>query len=518
MPDSAARKREKRVEAAQVAQDAHTARLAEIRSQGPIRFIESLIIPPGNVRAGKPMELGLWQSTFIESSLTAKQSLLVCARKNGKSFLCSAIALWHSLSVDNARCLVASLTLEHGAEVQRFLKQLCETNAIECDIAASPRPGNITFPNGSTINFVSGNPYGAPLSSQATMVLADEIGVWPESKRPLVDNLRACLSLTDGPMINLSIRGDSIFIPELIDAAKTEDSIYTQVHEGDPAAAIDDKANWHRSNPGLRQGIKSIAWMRRASAQAKGNPAAEQMFRSLHLNEPLAPDRQPEIDLTSWKKVTERDLPARQGPVIVGIDLGSGQNSFAAAAYLWPETGRAESFSTAAGDIAATSRRDGVGQTYLVAQRQGELVVQPHNAVNVGDFMETIREHLEGQRILAIYGDRYRQADLSDAMARVGLHAPLVPVGQGFREGSELVRAFQSQVSAGTLAHAPSVLLALAIAQSYLAFDPAANPKLDKRRSHSKTDQLVALMHACLGSQRYHHAKPKHRKRRHAVV
>ena len=516
--DNAARMRRIRAEATQTAQDRHTAALAEIRSKGPLRFIESLIIPPGNVRAGKPMTLGLWQKTFIERALESKQALLCCARKNSKSFTCAAIALWHVLSIDAARCIVASLTIEHAVEIQRFIKTLCQTNAIEVDIQASPRPGNFTFPNGSEIVFVSGNPYGAPLSSQASLVLVDEIGVFPGSKRPLVANLKGCLSLSDGRFIALSIRGDSVFIPEIIDQAKDDESVYVQMHEGDPAADILDEANWHQSNPGLAQGIKSISWMRRESRQAKGNPAAEQIFRSLHLNENLTSDRVPIIDLTSWKAVTERDLPDRTGPVIVGVDLGSGQNSFCSAAYLWPDTGRAESFSIATGDLIQRGRRDGVGQTYLVAQRQGELVVQDSNAVDIAAFMQLVKEHLEGERVLAVYSDRYRQADMADALQRCRVTAPLVPVGQGFREGSELVRAFQSQVATGSITHRPSVLLALAIGQSYLVFDPAGNPKLDKRRSHSKTDQLVALMHACLGATRYEQAKPKRRRRRHFVV
>ena len=39
------------------------------------------------------------------------------------------------------------------------------------------------------------------------------------------------------------------------------------------------------------------------------------------------------------------DLPARIGPVVIGIDLG-GSASMTAAAYYWPETGRLEALGT----------------------------------------------------------------------------------------------------------------------------------------------------------------------------
>ena len=227
------------------------------------------------------------------------------------------------------------------------------------------------------------------------MVLADECGVWPHlTKRPLLDNLRGCLSLTNGKLLCLSIRGDSLLLTELLE--DDDPQTYTQIHAGEPGADIMDEGNWHKANPGIKQGIKSIDWMRRHAKLAQGNPAAENLFRSLHLSEPLAADRLPIVDLTSWQKVTSEILPERKGPVIVGVDLGSGQNSFCAGAYVWPETGRCESFSVAVGDLVLRGRRDGVGQTYLAAQRQGELVVQHEN-----DAVDIVEFHGFGQRASA---------------------------------------------------------------------------------------------------------------------
>ena len=418
------------------------------------------------------------------------------------------------------RIIVASKTIEHSQEIFRFIRSLCETNEIEVSITTSPRPGNFTFPNGSEIVFVSGNPFGAPLSSQATMILADEVGYWDSStKRPLLDNLRGCLSLTDSKLLVLSTLGESKLLTELIE--DDDPGTYSQLHVGKPGADIMDEDNWHKANPGIKQGIKSIDWMRRNAKLAQGNPAAENLFRSLHLSEPLGADRLPIVDLTSWQKVTSEILPERKGPVIVGVDLGSGQNSFTAGAYCWPETGRCESFSVAVGDLTLRGRRDGVGQAYNVAAQQGELVVQHGNdAVDIPEFMALIKEHLVGSRIHAIYADRHRPGDLTTAMRRCRMNVPYVPVGQGWKEGSELVRAFQTQVATRGITHRPSTMLALSISQSYLLIDPAGSPKLDKRRSFSKTDQLVALTHACLGKVRYEQAKvmrPK-RRRRHYVA
>ena len=142
MSEPALKQRERRQRHAQDAQDAYTAALAEIRAKGPIAFMESLIIPAGNVRAGSRMKLGDWQKTFICNALkpSTKTSVLVTARKNSKSFTCAAIGLWHALETDANRVIVASLTIEHSQEIFRFIRTLCETNEIEVSITTSPRP------------------------------------------------------------------------------------------------------------------------------------------------------------------------------------------------------------------------------------------------------------------------------------------------------------------------------------------------------------------------------------------
>ena len=45
-------------------------------------------------------------------------------------------------------------------------------------------------------------------------------------------------------------------------------------------AELDDEDAWHAANPGLANGIKSMAYMRDMAAKALANPADESSFRA----------------------------------------------------------------------------------------------------------------------------------------------------------------------------------------------------------------------------------------------
>src|SRR3546814_15271636 len=67
-------------------------------------------------------------------------------------------------------------------------------------------------------------------------------------------------------------------------------------------------------------------------------------------------------------------LPPREGPVVIGIDLG-GSASMSAAAYYWPQTGRLEVLGTfpTRPSLLNRGQADGVGSRYVEMESRGEL-------------------------------------------------------------------------------------------------------------------------------------------------
>ena len=525
MPDSPQRKRERRAAVRNAAQQRRTAALDAAKALSTLDWIESLYVPPGAPRAGLPMTLDLWQRSFIQNAFSpqVREALLCTARKNAKTSTCAALALSYLAGCNHfpgVKIVCASLSLEHIAELQQAMLGLAETNGIEIENMKTPRPGHLLGPDGAECRFVSGSTTSA-LSTQADIAFFDELGTLPETKRVLIEHLKASLSGRDGRFIALSIRGSSPLLAEMVAASEDDPSIYVQLHESTPGCDLRDESEWHRSNPGLNSGIKSLEFMRHAALQASKNPKLEPTFRALHLNESLMPDRTPIVTLSQWENCVTETLPDRRGGVVVGIDAG-GSDSFTAAAFYWAASKRMESFAMCGGipDALARSRADGVGDLYAHALRRNELLTQPERtSVDLAEFVSEVVDRLDGERILCFVGDRYRQGEIIDAMRRCGVAKPFIARGVGYKDSTPDIRAFQGYVDQGSIQHKASLLMAHAIAQSYIMHDDALNVKLSKLKSNkSKTDILQAAVLAIGQDARIQQAKPKRRKRRHVVI
>lgn len=121
---------------------------------------------------------------------------------------------------------------------------------------------------------------------------------------------------------------------------------YVQEHRPAPGLPPDDLASLLVANPGAKQGIGSspewlVAQARRAIARGG---SALSSFRNLNRNERVASDdRSVLVTVDEWlaSEVSPDALPERDGPVILGVDLG-GSRSMSAAALYWPVSGRLE--------------------------------------------------------------------------------------------------------------------------------------------------------------------------------
>jgi phage terminase large subunit-like protein len=88
--------------------------------------------------------------------------------------------------------------------------------------------------------------------------------------------------------------------------------------------------------------------------------------------------------------------------------------------------------------------------------------------------------------------DRYKQAELGEAIGRAGIRAPLVWRGQGFRDGGEDCERFRRAAFDGLVKARPSLLLRSAFADAVCLRDPANNLKLAKARSTGRIDAAAA--------------------------
>jgi phage terminase large subunit-like protein len=273
---------------------------------------------------------------------------------------------------------------------------------------------------------------------------------------------------------------------------------YVQEHRPAPGLPADDRESLLLANPGSPFGVgASIEWLegqaRRAIARGGSNLTS---FRLYNRNERVSGEsRNQLITLDEWLACETDVLPPRQGSVVIGIDLG-GSASMTAAAYYWPETGRLECLGTfpSSPSLLDRGQSDGVAGRYVEMENRGELTVLGDKTVPVAPWLTQVMRHIDGCPVSALTADRYKQAELSEAIHRAGIRAPVVWRGQGFRDGGEDCDRFRRACFDGQVKAAPSLLLMSAFQDAICLRDPANNLKLAKARSTGRIDAAAATV------------------------
>lgn len=465
-----------------------------------------LRVPPGHKLGGQPMTLPLFGEAYLRDAWAHRESGLFVARKNGKSAICAVYLLGRLVGPIRAngwRGAVCSVNKEKAGELLRQMREIAAASGIGgLKFLRSPSPGRVESDSG-TLDILSADK-SAGHASGFDDVLVDELGLLEERDRALVNGLRTSTSARDGRFIAISILGDSPFPQEMIERRESAD---TSIHlyAADPEAAIDDENAWGDANPGLYCGIKSMDYMRSEARRVKLTPSDQGHFRAFDLNQPQAPDREMVLQASDWlDKCAGTAL--EMGPYVLGIDLGGSSSMTAAVAY-WPETGAMRVMGAFA-DVPALlerGKRDGCGDRYVRMAQSGELVTYQGMVTPVDQFIKRIASALP-ERPIQVAADRYRKAEMIDAMSNAGVNWPVQWRGQGHShtaDGSRDIRAFQKLALTGRIHCGRSLMMESAIAESSIVRDAAGNPKLNRARANGRIDALQAGVLAAGLGERY---------------
>lgn len=203
------------------------------------------------------------------------------------------------------------------------------------------------------------------------------------------------------------------------------------------------------------------------------------------------------LTVDEWLECETEELPPMEGGCIVGIDLG-GSSSMSAVAFYWPETGRLETRGTfpSSPTLADRGATDGVSGRYVEMADRGELNTLGDKTVPVAGWLTEIMTLAANgdMSLTAFVADRYKQAELSEALQRAGVRVPIIWRGQGFRDGGEDCERFRRAAYDGKVKSLPSLLLRSAFADAVCLRDPANNLKLAKARSTGRIDAVAATV------------------------
>ncbi len=255
--------------------------------------------------------------------------------------------------------------------------------------------------------------------------------------------------------------------------------------------------NWYKANPSLGHTIP-IEKVRDAFNSAKENPAEENIFRQLRLNQWVKQSvRWMPMDI--WEKCSFAvDIDKLKGRECYGgLDLSS-TNDITAFVLIFPPTPTDDKyyvlpfFWIPEENLKLRVRRDHV--PYDVWAKQGFLKTTEGNVIHYG-FIESFIEDLgKKYNIKQIAFDRWGAVQMVQNLE--GLGFTVVPFGQGYKDMSPPTKELMKITLEKKIAHGGHPVLSWMMDNVYVRTDPAGNIKPDKEKSTEKIDGVVALIMA----------------------
>jgi phage terminase large subunit-like protein len=450
-----------------------------------------------------------------------REVLLYLPRKSGKTPFASAIALlvFFNDREAGAQCYIAAGEREQAGMLFRQCRGMVEREPIlaeACEIfggnAAAGQSKSIVKPDGSFLRVISADA-DTKHGGNTHLAIIDELHVQPN--RELVDVFRSSMSSQNRkqPLLiyltTADFAGPSICNEIHERACKVRDGIIDDpaflpvIYEAPRDADWTDENVWRECNPNL--GIsKSIDYMRRECKLAQENPAQENTFRRLDLNQKteqacrVIPMDQWErcgqgAEPRAWREEMMRRLAGKM--CCGGIDLGSVSdltalallfgddfNGFDVLPFFWAPEENAHKRET----------RDRV--PYIAWSRQGFITLQDGNETDYQRVRADIGALGNRFSIHQLAADRlFQGAQLCQDLMRDGFN--VLAFGQGYVSMAAPTRRFLELVAAGKIRHGNNPVLKWMAGNAATEEENGSSGpvlKFSKRKSNEKIDGIMA--------------------------
>ena len=491
-------------------------------------YIANLTITQGDGE-GDPFRILPWQRAFIRGTFKKKveSAALTMARGNGKSSFIAALAcaaLSGPLAVKRGETIIVASSFEQGRIVFDHVLAMLRTTGENLEdrkrwkvLDSTNRASIENKTTGARIRCIGSDPKRAHgLAPGGLGIIADEPAQWPsQTSNRMYSALRTSLGKIPGAkLIALGTKPsdrDHWFEVLLRNplAFSMDYSATEEQREKEPYKLATIKA----ANPSYSYMPTLKKRLAREVDEAKNDPALATQFRALRLNGGVSDvDTSALIDVESWRSIEKETGYEARGPVVWGVDLAGGA-AMSALAFYWIESGRLEAIAAfpEKPSLPDREKRDGADGIYTKMNERGELLTIGEHAVDLPSLLRLALEKTGPPA--CITGDRWKEADLLQALENAGIpRCPWLPRGQGYKDGSEDVRAFQRACAEGVVSPVESLLLRSAMREARVMSDPARNQKLAKaseggRRQNARDDAAAASILAVAAGYRERQAR-----------
>ncbi|GEQ22093.1 hypothetical protein CBU02nite_25990 [Clostridium butyricum] len=284
---------------------------------------------------------------------------------------------------------------------------------------------------------------------------------------------------------------------DIITGRKIDPTFYPVIYGIKDEDDWQNEANWYKANPSLGHTI-DIEKVRAAMLSAKENPAEENIFRQLRLNQWVKQSIR-WMPMEVWDKCSFAvDIDKLKGRECYGgLDLSS-SNDITAFVLIFPPTADDDKyyvipyFWIPEDNLKLRVKRDHV--PYDVWEKQGFVKTTEGNVIHYG-FIESFIEELGTMfNIKEIAFDRWGAVQMVQNLE--GLGFTVVPFGQGYKDMSPPTKELMKLALEKRMAHGGHPVLKWMMDNIHVRTDPAGNIKPDKEKSTEKIDGAVALIMA----------------------
>ena len=284
---------------------------------------------------------------------------------------------------------------------------------------------------------------------------------------------------------------------DIIEGRKTDPTFFPVIYGAKEDEDWTDPEVWKKANPSLGETIqmeKVVA----ACESAKQNPAEENTFRQLRLNQWVRQSVR-WMSMTVWDNcafsVNEADLKDRV--CYGGLDLSSTTDLTSFVLVFPPEDENDKYyilpyFWVPEDTLDLRVKRDHVN--YDVWEKQGFIQTTEGNVIHYGYIEKFIEQLGEKYNIREIAFDRWGATQMTQDLEDMGFK--VVPFGQGFKDMSPPTKELMKLTLEQRIAHGGHPVLRWNMDNIFIRQDPAGNIKADKEKSTEKIDGAVATIMA----------------------
>jgi len=477
-----------------------------------IAFLEFLPITKGKLTDHK-LKLLPAQRAFIEDlygSNRVRLGIFSEPRGNGKTGLIAGLELCHLLGPEaemRGECYSAGIDRQQAALIFNEMAATIEavpefrvrTNIIRWHKAIEVTEGDGKGSKYEALSADARRAHGLAPSFWAYDELAQA------KDRVLLDNLQTAMGKRNrslGVVISTQAADDDHPLSQLIDDVETGADPSMVVHLLSAPADADpfDPAVIRAVNPAFGKFLDEADVLAEAE-RARRMPSFESAFRNLRLNQRIAPHGRDQLLTPDVWKLGDAPIDVAMfsdgRPVFGGLDLSSTIDLTALVLAAEDDDGNVHLMPRAwtPGDT-LNERMHNDRAPYDAWVRADQLTAVPGKAIDY-DFVATaLAEAGERMNLRQVNYDRWGIKQFSQVLERLGISAPLEPMGQGFQDMSPAVKAFQLLAVNGRIRHGNHPLLRWCFSNAVVTRDAADNCKLDKAKAYGRIDVAVAAVMA----------------------